>query len=77
MYGCGQTSLNHNTYITPEELYWRTLNLDTVLHPLPQRLRCLHTISIYDKIPSWMGGFTQLTITMKEIWGSLCVMLAE
>lgn len=77
MYYCGQTSLNHHTYTTPEELYWSTLNLDTDLHLLPQHLHCLHTISVYDKIPFWLGGSTQLTITTKEIWGSLCVMLAE
>lgn len=43
----------------PLRIYWRTLNLDTVLHPLPQHLCCLHTISVYDKIHSWLGWFTQ------------------
>lgn len=46
VYYCGQTSLNHNTDTIPEELHWRTLNLDTVLHPR------LSTCTVYTQILS-------------------------
>lgn len=77
MYCYDQSSLNRNGYTTPGELYWRTLSLDGLFHPLPQHLNYSHCLSVYNKTSSVLGKFTQLTITTTERSGSLCKMVVE
>lgn len=66
------THVHHLGSCTGEHRIWMPSS-----PPLPQHLRCLHTLSVYNKILSGLGEFTQVTIVMKERSGSLCVMLDE
>lgn len=54
VYYCGQTSLNYNTSTTPEELYWRTSSLDTVLHLFLSTCTVYkHFLSLTKSLPGW------------------------